>query len=151
MSGLYYPQQHTKVLIGTKNSTTFEVVPATLTTGFTDNAAIITTDYHSQMILYIKYTPGAGGGGNSIQVQLEFSADGVNFYKENSELTIPDTTYQYMQVRSFDNNGSSVALTAYNFRIPVEIADKFFRISLKETVVGGSAGIAYAEALLSGK
>lgn len=151
MSGLYYPQQHVKPLIGSKNSTSFELVPATLTTAYTGNSKIITTDYMPQMVLYCQYTPGSGGGGNYVTLKLEFSSDGVNFSQETADKLAIGTTSEYLQERKFDNNGATVALTTYMFRITIPIADKFFKLSAKETLVGGSAGIFFAEALVSGK
>jgi hypothetical protein len=149
--GLYYPQQHIKALIGSKNATSFELVPATLTTAYTGNSKIITTDYHPQMVIYAQYTPGASGAGNYVTLKLEFSSDGINFQQETVELPTIGTTNLYTQERKFDNNGATVALTTYKIRLAVPIADKFFKLSAKETLAGGSAGIFYAEALLSGK
>lgn len=149
--GLYYPQQHVKTLLGSKNATSFEVSAATLTTSFSGNSKIITTDYMPQMVILVQYTPGAGGGGNSIQLKFEFSPDGSNFYQETVDLVQVGSTVGYNQTRDFSNNGSTVALTTYYLRFAVQIADKFFKISAKETVVGGSAGVVFAEALLSGK
>lgn len=151
MSGLYYPQQHVKTLVGSKNATSKEITAATLTTSYAGNTKTITTDYMSQMVLYIQYTPGAGGSTNYINYKLEFSSDGVNFGQEVAELPAPGTTQQYLQERKFDNAGSTVALTTYTLRLPIQMADKYFRFSVKETVNAGSAGVVYAEALLSGK
>lgn len=149
--GLYYPQQHTKALVGSKNATTLEITTATLTTAYTGNNKIITTDYMPQITLYIEYTPGSGGNGNSIQIKNEFSSDGVNFHQETAQLASPGSTNDYVQEHTFNNNDSTVALTTYKLRIPIQMADKYFKLSVKETVVGGSAGIVFIEALLSGK
>lgn len=149
MSGLYYPQQHIKALVGTKNTTSFELVPATLTTSYDDNNKIITTDYMPQMILNCQYTPGAGGGNNYPTIKLEFSSDGVNFQQEIIDDIAAGLTSFYTQVRKLAD--TTVALTTYKFRISVPLADKYFKFSVKETVTGGSAGIFYAEALISGK
>ena len=151
MSGLYYPQQHVKPLIGTKNSVSFELSPATLTSAYAGNSKIITCDYMSQMVLYLQYTPGSGGNGNYVTMKLEWSSDGTNLSQEVAELISIGTTNEYIQERKFSNNAASIALTTYAFRIPIEVADKFFKISVKETKVGGSDGIFFAEALLSGK
>jgi hypothetical protein len=147
--GLYYPQQHRKTLIGSKNSTSFELVPATLTTSYADNSVIITTDYMPQMVLNCQYTPGNGGGGNYPTLKLEFSADGINFQQEIVDDVAANLTSFHIQERKLAD--TTVALTTYKFRISVPIADKFFKLSVKETIVGGSAGIFYAEALISGK
>lgn len=151
MSGLYYPQQHAIVLIGSKNLTSFEITPAALTTLYTGNSKKIPTDYMPQLVIYLKYTVGSGGSGNYINFKLEFGSDGTNSYQENVELPTPGTTNQYVQERLFDNNGATIALTEYTIRVAIPIADKFFKLSVKETLVGGSAGTIYAEALLSGK
>jgi len=145
--GLYYPQQHIKPLIGSKNSTSFELLPATLTTGY--DSKIITADYMSQMVVYCQYTPGAGGNGNYPVMMLEFSPDGINWSQETVEVLVAGVTTMHNQVRHF--NASTVALTTYKFRIAVPMADKYFKFSVKETVVGGSAGIFFSEALISGK
>ena len=149
--GLYYPQQHIKELVGSKNPTSFEIVASTLTSSYTGNSKIITSDYMSVLTLYIKYTVGAGGGGNYINLKLEYSSDGINFYQENTESHSKGSTIQYIKERKFDNNGSTVALTTYSIKISVPLADKYFRFSAKEVVVGGSYGTLYAEAIVSGK
>jgi hypothetical protein len=149
--GLYYPQQHKRTLIGSKNATTFEISPATLTNAYTGNDKIITSDYMPQGVIYCKYIPGAGGDGNYVDIKIEFSDDGVNFVKETIEAQSIGTNNMYLQERKFSNNGATVALTEYDFRISVPLADKFVRFSVKETKVGGSDGVFFAEALLSGK
>jgi hypothetical protein len=101
------------------------------------------------MVLNCQYTPGNGGGGNYPTLKLEFSADGINFQQEIVDDVAANLTSFHIQERKLAD--TTVALTTYKFRISVPIADKFFKLSVKETIVGGSAGIFYAEALISGK
>jgi hypothetical protein len=149
--GLYYPQQHQKILFGTKNPTSFEISPAVLTDAYAGNRKALTSDYMSQLSLYFQYTTGNGGIGNYINILIEFSNDGQTWYPETVELPSPGETQEYPQVRKFDNAGSTAALTTYVFRISIPLADKYFRVSAKETIVAGSSGLLFGEALLSGK
>lgn len=149
--GLHYLQQLRQALIGTKNPTSFEITTATLTSAYTGNNKIIPIDYAPEVMIYCQYTPGSGGGGNYVTIKLEFSHDGINHAQDIVELHTIGTTNIYLQEKKFGHNGASVALTTYTFRVPVRVADKYMKFSVKETKVGGSDGVFWAEALISGK
>lgn len=120
----------------------------TLTTAFSGNRKTVKSGGMSQGTLYIAYTTGAGGAGNNVDIQLDFSNDGTTWYQESSSSTTTGTTTLYNHTYTFDGAASA---TAYYLRIPFAVADKYIRISLKETVVGGSAGTVTSYLELSGK
>jgi len=141
---LTYGVQKSKDIFGTS------VTPVTLTTSYTDNAVEFNTPELSELTLYVKYTPGAGGGGNKILIKVEHSSELVevdDFYEDvtasaaGNEMVLDTVVYSRV---------GTVAGTAYKFRFLHPLADKSVKISISENVVGGVAGTATVKALLSG-
>lgn len=96
--------------------------------------------------VYLYYTPGAGGTGNSIQYQVEINP----FYYQEDKTDLfwapigkyVDATGTWTEERATFVSGTGTAATQYNV-VPLDIIDPSaarVRIKIKETVVGGSAG-----------
>ncbi len=97
--------------------------------------------------IYLYYTPGAGGTGNSIQYQVEinpfyYSEDKTGLYWAPIGKYV-DTAGTWDEERAtFDSGTGATASTQYNVT-PLDIIDPSaarIRIKIKETIVGGSAG-----------
>jgi hypothetical protein len=69
----------------------------TLTAAYVADSGIdMSTDAYAVLTLLLQYTPGAAETSNSVQVKIEFSDDGTNWYQQS-------------------NNDASVALMEYTF------------------------------------
>lgn len=162
---LFYATQNIIALLGSKVSTgvnektdpTFVITPATLTAAYAGN---VSNGAHigkaSQVVLNVQYT--AGTNATALGLKFEFSADKarwsnpVNWFQETAESVGTGTTTEYLQERTFSNNGSLVATTVYNLRLTVPIAEVYMRVSAKETLSSGTAfGSVYAELVISGQ
>ncbi len=147
--GLFYPVQQEYYVIGSASAA------ATLTTSYAGNVSNpYLMQHYSQLTFFVDYTPGAGGGGNSVQIQIEGSPDlldnpGVTpiYYIETDSAT---TAGAITHTIAYHNFVGAVAATSYKYMFYVPPAYKTIRVSAKETVVGGSAGTVKIRALNSG-
>lgn len=147
--GLFYPVQQDYYVIGSASAA------ATLTTAYSGNvSAPFPMQHYSQLTFFVDYTPGAGGSGNSVQIQVEGSPDlldnpGVTpiYYIESDAATSTGVITHTIAYHTFVG---AVASTSYKFMFYVPPAYKTIRVSAKETVVGGSAGTVKIRALNSG-
>lgn len=148
---LHYPTQEAFYALGAS------AAPVTLTTAYSGNVSgSKNIEHYSQITLCVDYTTGAGGAGNSIQLKLEGSPDPLNndgltvsdFYQETSSGTSSGTITHYAAEHTFTGAGSA---TEYKFFFFVPPAYLTWRISAKETVVGGAAGTVTVRAITSGK
>lgn len=142
---LYYPKHTTFPVIGSKSGTTR--TPATLTSGYTDNAKAFTVGGYSKINLDILYTMGATESSNSIEIQIECSPDGTNWYRIPNEAVSTGTST--LTAREFTFVGTNAA--AATISIGLDIFYKHLKVSAKETGVASNAGTVYIEATLSGK
>lgn len=149
--GLHYPTQEAFYALGVA------ATPVTLTTAYSGNVSgLFNMAHYSQITLCVDYTPGAGGGGNSVQIKIEGSPDPLNndgltvtdFYQETSSGTSGGTITHYAAEHTFVG---TVASTQYKIFFYVPPAFLTFRVSAKETVVGGAAGVLKVRAITSGK
>lgn len=147
MGGQYYPIQTNIVVIGSKSGTTrtSETLESTY-----DGSTQYTfpTGGYSTIVLDILYTTGATETSNSIELLIEGSPDGVNYYRLSNESASGGTST--LTQREFTFVGASAA-TAYSVSIRMDIAYKNMRIEAKETGVVTNKGTAYIEATLSGR
>ena len=132
MSGDYYSVQNLFPFIGaTIAKGVATLTPITLTAATSANRKEIDVDGMQQVILYIKYTTGAGGSNTVLHATVEFSPDGTNYYQEAVEAASTSTITEYQADRVFTGAAAS---TAYSFRIAIPIADiKRLRIGFHET------------------
>lgn len=145
---LSYGLQTAKDLIGTV------AAPVTLTTLYTGNTATFRSSGCAMLTFYVRYT--AQTGGNSIQIKIEGSPDDPNpvtpqsgavtstFYQDIST-SVSGGTATISQVEyTFVNAGT----TALGLRISFPSADHQIKISIKETLGGGTAGTASLRVLM---
>jgi len=151
MSGTYYAAQHLMPFIGaSKNAAgTITLAPVTLTATNTDNTAQIDVDGMQQLILYIKYTTGSAETSNVLNLTVQFSPDGTNYYQESTEAVSTSTVTEYQATRQF--TGASAA-TGYSFTVAIPLAHKAkVKILFHETGVASNFGTVSVLAVPSGQ
>lgn len=145
--GLYYPNQVTSVLVGTKEGSTRTGVALTSAYDVANKTKILETAGYSKLDLNILYTMGSGESSNSIEVRLEESPDGSNFYRVANESESAGATT--LTAREYTFVGVNAA--AATISIKTDLSSKFIRVSFKETGVSANAGTVYCEATRSGR
>jgi hypothetical protein len=127
---LNYPNQPSRPLFSA----------ATLTSAFTDNRKVFETAGFSKLSLEITYDMDAGETANTMELQLEESSNGTDWFS----LVIDDTTtVSVISARTWQ-------MSEGNLNILVDIAYRFMRLSIKETGVATTAGTASVGYTLSG-
>lgn len=119
---LRYGIQSDVYLIGTSSTA------ATLTDTYTDNTKTFQVEGVSQAAFYIEYTPAAAS--RIVYIQYEFGPASDDFYKSTSKDTTSTARTLYIVPTQFTGTTAS---TAYKLRDTIDIADKWLRISVKES------------------
>lgn len=150
----YYPTTLVRPVIGTKDEETKALTGVDLTTAYQAENDAGTTPTQTfevggfvNMNLDVVYTMGSGESGNSIEVQIESSTDGVNFTPLATDSTTGGTST--LTAREFTFVGTNADTAA--IPIFIEIGYKNLRVSCKETGVVTNAGNVFVEATLSGQ
>lgn len=148
--GLNYPTSTQLMLIGSKSGTTLTAV--TLESTYqAESTTVATKTFETGLMsraeFLIKYTMGAAETANSIEIKIEGSNDGTNFYQVMNDSTSTGTST--LTVREFTYVGVNAAAVNVNFGI--DIAYLKLRISIKESGVVTNKGTVSVDALLSGK
>jgi hypothetical protein len=143
--GLYYKSQDVRPLIGSKVGTT--ITPAAVTSAYAGGLnKTFEVGGYSKADFAIQYTMGATETANSIELMIEQSPDGVNFYRiPNEDASLGVST---LTAREFTFVGTNAALASIS--IGLDIFYKYLKVSVKETGVVTNAGTVYVEATLSG-
>src|SRR3990167_739975 len=150
MPGINYSSQPVFPFIGASKNTNgvITLAPVTLTATSSDNRAQIDVDGQVQTVLYVRYITGSGETNNILQMTVDYSPDGTNFYQEVTEESSTTLITEYQATRQF--TGASAA-TTYSFRVPVPIADaKKLRIAFAESGVATNFGTVSCLAITSG-
>lgn len=114
---------------------------AALTSAYTGNRVVIESKGMSKLTVYLNYTRGGGEASSKLQMQLEASNDGTNWYS----LVIDETTtFSTITAREWE-----IGTTA-RLNVLVDIAYPFMRLSVKESGVVTNAGTITAAYTLSG-
>ncbi len=149
--GLYYGNQIPRRVIGTKSGTTRTSITLESTyqteSGQTKPTKTFAVGSFSKMNLDFLYTMGATETSNSIEVKIEASPDGTNFYRIPADSTSGGTST--LTAREFTFVGINAA--AATIGVGIDIFYKFVKVSVKETGVVTNKGTIYAELTLSGK
>jgi len=121
-----------------KNQPTTVIIPAStsLTDNYNDTNYTGFVEALSAITLYIEYSP--ADAASSMQLQLEFGPDVANLYPEGSLLDT-DTSGE-SQVKLHSYNLAANGLSPVRRRLIFDVADKQYRVSLKEVTIG-PAGI----------
>jgi hypothetical protein len=150
MSGSYYSVQNLFPFIGASKSSNGAITlsPVTLTVTASDNRAQIDVDGAQQVMLFIRFTTHASDTNAVLELVVDYSPDGTNFYQEISEESSSTAITEYIVPRQFTG---AAAGTAYSFRVPLPIADiKKLRIGFRETA-GANFGTLSCLAVVSGQ
>lgn len=142
--GLYYKSQDTAVIIGSKSGVT--PTAATLTAAYTGNSKEFKVAGYAKADFAILYTMGATETGNSIEIKLEQSPDGTNWYRIPNDSTSGGTST--LTAREFTFVGTDAALATIS--VGIDVFYKYLKFSIKETGVVTNFGTAYVETTLSG-
>ena len=143
---LRYQEQQLGVLIGSKSGTTRTAIALVSTYDATTTKSIETGGF-SQIVLDVNYTMGATETSNSIEIKVEVSQDGTNFYRLMNEGVSGGTST--LTVREFTYTGVNAA--AAPISLPLDVMYKYMKFSFKETGVASNVGSVYAEYCLSGQ
>jgi len=131
------------VLFGSKSGTTY--TPATLTAAYTGNTSdTIKASGIYGISLDIKYTYGSGETSNKLQLQIEGSPDGTNWFLFPNDSTtdnISTITGRTFEIAQADN------LIHLNIR---ELLTEYVRIKVQENGVASNFGTISIEATLWG-
>lgn len=100
----------------------------------------------TKLDLAVSYTMGAGETGNSIQLKVEQSPDGINFYRIPNETVSTGTST--LAAREFTFVGANAANATIS--IGLDIFYRYMRVSAKETIGSTTYGTTYVEATLAG-
>ncbi len=147
----YYASQVITPIVGTKDSSlsptgvTLESTYQTEDTGKPTKS--FATGGFEKITIDAIYTMGATETSNSIEVKMESSEDGTNWYRISNESTTAGTTTLTAKEITFVGANAAAA----TFSVILNIAYKFMRVSFKETGVATNKGTVYAEITLSGK
>lgn len=149
--GLEYTTQRPIVLIGSLSGTTRTAIEMESTyqaESITEATKTFETGGYSRIEFNILYTMGASETANSIQIRLENTIDGTNFYRlpndSTSGATSTITEREFTYLGTTDGGNSEVT-------IGFDIAYTKMRIAIKEGGVSSNKGSVYVEALLSGR
>lgn len=148
--GLHYESQDPFVIIGTKSGTTrtsWTLSASYETEGTTKPTKAFAVGGWSKLDLAILYTMGATETANTIEVKIEASPDGTNFYRIPNESVSGGTST--LTAREFTFTGADAA--AATISIGLDIFYKNVRVSVKESGKATNFGTVYVEATLSGE
>lgn len=149
----YYATTLTQTLIGSKTSdgtrTGIELESTYQAESATEATKTLEVGGFVNINLDINYVMGASETANSIEVKLEGSPDGINFYPLAIDVSDGPTGTSTLTAREFKFVGTNGA--AAPISIFLEVGYKFLRASFKETGVAANKGNVYVEVTLSGK
>ena len=148
--GLNYKSQDAVTLIGSKASDGTRTGIALTTAYQSEGANKPTKSFesggYSKVVFHVLYGMGSAETSNSIEVKLENSLDGTNWYSIANDSTSGATST--LTQREFTFVGANG--TTRDISIFMDIAYPYMRISCKETGVASNAGNVFVEATLSG-
>ena len=149
---LNYETQQVSTIIGTTDGTTRTSIALTnayqAESGFTKPTKAFAIGGYSKLDIALLYTTGAAETSNSIEVKIEASPDGTNYYRIPNDSTSTGTST--ITAREFTYVGAAAA-TAYPISISLDIFYKNIKVSIKESGVASNAGTIHGIATLSGK
>lgn len=146
---LNYQIQQIFPIIGTKVGTTrtsWDLTADYQTEGGTKPTKTFEVGGMSKLNLDILYTMGATESANSIELQIEASSDGTNFYRLPNDTTSGDTST--LTRREFTYVGIDAA--AATISIGLDIFYKYIKVSVQETGKSTNFGTVFIDATLGG-
>ena len=148
---LYYANISTFAGIGSKSGTTRTSIDLESTyqteSGQTKPTKTFAAGGYSKMNIDLLYTMGSGETSNSIEIKIEVSADGTNWYRIPNDSTSGDTST--LTAREFTFVGTNAA--AATIGVGIDIFYQFIKVSIKETGVASNKGTIYGDVTLLGR
>lgn len=149
--GLFYPNINIFTGIGTKVGTTRTSIDLESTyqaeSGATKPTKTFTCGGYSKLVLDLLYTVGGSETSNSIQIKIEASSDGTNYYEIVNDTTSSGTST--LDQREFTFTGDDGAATSIS--LSLDISNKFLKVSIKETGVSANKGTIFGDFTLLGR
>lgn len=146
---LDYEAQIKRPIIGTKSEagarTGVQLENTYGTDETTDPTKSFSTAKFSKLNLDILYTMGAAETSNSLEVKIESSPDGINWYRLPIDTVTTVSTLLAREWTFVGTNGGAATIG-----IILDIAYRYVRVSCKETGVAANKGNVFVEATLSG-
>lgn len=139
-----YAKDNVTVLTATRTEWTLSA--SYETEGTTKPTKTFKVSGYSKLNLDILYTMGAGESTNSIELKVEGSSDGINFYRIPNESVSAGTST--LTAREFTFVGANEAATTIS--VGLDIFYKYIKVSAKETGVVTNFGTIYTEVSLAG-
>ena len=150
--GLDYGTQALVPLVGTKNAANtisgWTLTNAYQTEGATKPTKSFDVGGFSRVEFAIAYTQGSAETANTIQIKVEWTTDGTNFFQLMNDATSGGTSTE--TVREFSLLGVDAGTLYATFGIDIAYKD-VIRLSVKETGVITNFGTVFIEGLLSGR
>ncbi len=144
---LEFATQIPLTIIGTKNGTTRTPVTLTNAYGVADKTKELSVGGFIKANLDILYTMATAETGNSVDIKIETSPDGNNWYRiPNESVTSGTSTLNAREFIFVGLDGTSATIS-----IGLDIFYKYIRVSVKETGVITNFGTVFVECTLSGK
>lgn len=143
-----YKNQQLGTLIGSKIAVApFTRTAVALTSTYdAETTKIIATGGFTNIVVDMNYTMGATETSNSIEIRVDVSSDGTNFYRIPNESVSSGTST--LAVREFTYVGVNAA--AAPISLTLDVMYRFMRFAFKESGVVTNAGSVYSEYTLSG-
>lgn len=104
---------------------------AAILTGSYVAGTVIDTHLMNQLILYVDFTKGSL---TTAELKIEFSPDGTNYYQETVSAISSGVSTDDVLVHQYDGDGA--------YRIPLEINDRYVKVSVKGTGTVTSSSMA---------
>ena len=148
--GLNYCISQPFVIIGSKNETTFALTQSTLTAVASGNQKVIDGFTGASKIdIRYSYTTGAAETSNSLNITIEQSVDGTNWFTIANETVSGGTST--LAARTFVNADNTGGGTNIKSSIGLDVFYSKLRVSFFETGVVTNFGSVYAEGSFIGK
>lgn len=144
---LYYPSIVPVVWLGTKDLTTLARTGVALTGAYTANTATKFVSGFSEMVFDVRYVTGSGETATTLDIQIQNSEDGTNFYLLTNESASAGTSTLTTRTFAF---ASTSAATTYSFSYRLDISYKYIKVSAQETGVNSNFGTIFIEGNLAG-
>jgi len=144
---LSYENHVTFPIIGTKDGTTRTSIALTDAYDVANKTKEFAVGGYSKANFDILYTMGATETSNSIELRIEGSSDGTNWYRLANESVSAGTST--LTRREFTYVGVDAAATTIS--IGLDIFYKYLKVSVKETGKVTNFGTVYIDCTLSGK
>lgn len=148
---LNYPLQISFAAIGSKDGTTRTSITLESTyqteSGQTKPTKTFNVAGYAKLNLDLLYTMGAAETTNSIEIKIEGSVDGTNYYRIPNDST--SNGVSTLTAREFTFVGTNAA--AATISIGLDIFYKKIKVSIKETGVASNKGTIFGDVTLSGR